>query len=136
MVLPVAITADVIDFDELGSGLRREGAYFGVWALVMKFAGALASGAVGVALEVLGCLPNETQSASTILGLKVLHGPVPAAMMLLGFVVFLRFPLTRERHAEVQTQLGARRHRWRPRQLTPSVVLRRQIRTSNVPPPA
>jgi sugar (glycoside-pentoside-hexuronide) transporter len=111
MVLPVAITADVIDFDELGSGLRREGAYFGVWTLVMKCAGALASGAVGVALELLGYLPNETQSESTILGIKVLYGPVPAAMMLFGFLVFLRFPLTRERHAEIQAALGVRRPR-------------------------
>jgi sugar (glycoside-pentoside-hexuronide) transporter len=109
MVLPVALTADVIDCDELETHRRREGAYFGVWTLVMKWAGAIAAGVVGVALELLGYVPNENQSASTILGIKVLYGPVPAALMLAAFVVFLRFPLTRERHAAVQAALAARR---------------------------
>ena len=74
----------------------------------MKWAGAIAAGAVGVALELLGYVPNEVQSAATILGIKILYGPVPAVLMLAAFVVFLRFPLTRQRHADVQAALAAR----------------------------
>jgi len=109
LVLPAAITADVIDYDELGTSHRREGAYFGIWTLVMKWAGAIASGIVGVALQLLGYVPDAAQSARTILGIKILYGPVPALMMLVAFAIFLRFPLTRERHAEVQATLAARR---------------------------
>jgi glycoside/pentoside/hexuronide:cation symporter, GPH family len=109
LVLPAAITADVIDYDELGTSQRREGAYFGIWTLVMKWAGAIASGIVGIALQLLGYVPDATQSARTILGIKILYGPVPAVMMLVAFGIFLRFPLTRERHAEVQATLAARR---------------------------
>jgi GPH family glycoside/pentoside/hexuronide:cation symporter len=108
-VLPVAITADIIDHDELSTAARREGAYFGIWTLVMKLSAALASGIVGVALQLLGYVPNVTQSATTILGIKLLYGPVPAAFMLAAFLIFLRFPLTRERHREVQAALAARR---------------------------
>ncbi len=109
MVLPVAITADVIDHDELLTARRREGAYFGVWTLVMKVAAALASGAAGVALQVLGYVPNQPQSAATILGIKWLYGPIPAVLILLGLVVFSRFPLTREKHREIQQALALRR---------------------------
>ncbi len=109
MVLLAAITADVIDFDELATHTRREGAYFGVWTLAYKWASAVASGIAGIALQLLGYVPNQAQSATTITGIRLLYGPVPAALMLLAFVVFWRFPLTRERHAEIRAALDARR---------------------------
>jgi glycoside/pentoside/hexuronide:cation symporter, GPH family len=109
IVLPAAITADVIDWDELHTARRREGAYFGIWTLVMKWGNAVASGIVGIALQLLGFVPNQAQTEATITGIKILYGPVPAALMLAAFLVFLRFPLTRERHEEVQAALAARR---------------------------
>jgi sugar (glycoside-pentoside-hexuronide) transporter len=109
MVLLAAITADVIDADELETHTRREGAYFGVWTLAFKWASAVASGIAGVSLQLLGYVPNQPQSAATIAGIKLLYGPVPAALMVLAFVVFWRFPLTRERHAEIRSALDARR---------------------------
>jgi len=39
----------------------------------------------------------------------MLYGPIPAFFLFLSFLVFLRFPLTRESHAEIQQQLQARR---------------------------
>jgi sugar (glycoside-pentoside-hexuronide) transporter len=108
-VLPVAITADIVDHDELRTNARREGAYFGIWTLVMKLAAALASGVVGVSLQLFGYVPNVAQNATTIAGIKLLYGPVPAAFILTAFLVFRHFPLTRERHREVQAALAARR---------------------------
>jgi len=109
VVLPVAITADIIDHDELETAERREGAYFGVWTLVMKVAAGLASGIVGVALQLLGYVPNVTQTATAVLGIKLLYGPVPAVFIAGAYLVFRRFPLTRERHQELQAALAARR---------------------------
>jgi GPH family glycoside/pentoside/hexuronide:cation symporter len=108
-VMPVAITADIIDTDELETRSRREGAYFGLWTLVLKLAMGLASGVVGIGLQVVGYVPNVEQSETAILGIRMLYGPVPAMFLLLGLVLFRRFPLTRERHAEVQAALVARR---------------------------
>jgi GPH family glycoside/pentoside/hexuronide:cation symporter len=109
MVLLAAITADVIDADELETHTRREGAYFGVWTLAFKWASAVASGIAGVALQLLGYVPNQPQSPETIAGIRLLYGPVPAVLMVVAFVVFWRFPLTRERHAEIRAVLDARR---------------------------
>ncbi len=108
-VLPVSIAADVIDYDELLTGQRREGAFFGLWTLTMKLVAALAIALVGVTLDLIGYVPNQVQSASTLWGLKMLYGPVPAFFLFLSFLVFLRFPLTRESHAEIQRQLQERR---------------------------
>lgn len=109
VILPPSITADVVDWDELHTRQRREGAYFGVWTLVMKFASAIASGIVGVGLQVVGYVPNAEQSATTILGIKLLYGPVPAVFMLVALLTFRAFPLTRARHEELQAALAARR---------------------------
>ncbi|HZP41542.1 MAG TPA: glycoside-pentoside-hexuronide (GPH):cation symporter [Candidatus Binatia bacterium] len=108
-VLPVAITADIVDHDELDTDERREGAYFGVWTLVMKLSTALSSGIVGLALQLLGYVPNQPQTATTIFGIRMLYGPVPAACMVAALVLFWHFPLTRERHRAVQEALAARR---------------------------
>jgi sugar (glycoside-pentoside-hexuronide) transporter len=108
-VLPVAITADIIDTDELETYRRREGAYFGMWMLALKLATGLASGVVGLGLQLVGYVPNVVQSEPAVLGIRLLYGPIPAAFLLLGLVLFYRFPLTRERHAEVQAVLAARR---------------------------
>jgi glycoside/pentoside/hexuronide:cation symporter, GPH family len=108
-VLPVAITADVVDTDELETGQRREGAYFGVWTLALKLANALAAGVVGAGLELSGYVPNTVQSPGAILGIQLLYGPIPAFFLLCGLMAFRRFPLTRARHAAVQEELARRR---------------------------
>lgn len=108
-VLPTAIAADVIDYDELHTGRRREGAFFGLWTLTMKLIAALAIAFVGVALDAIGYVPNQAQSAATLRGLVLLYGPIPAFFLFLSFLVFLRFPLTRESHAAIQQQLRQRR---------------------------
>ncbi|MBI3303037.1 MAG: MFS transporter [Deltaproteobacteria bacterium] len=108
-IIPVSIVADVIDYDELLTGQRREGAFFGLWTLTIKLVAALAIALVGVALDLIGYVPNQPQSVFTLWGLKMLYGPVPAFFLFLSFLAFLRFPLTRESHAEIQRQLQARR---------------------------
>jgi sugar (glycoside-pentoside-hexuronide) transporter len=122
VVLPVAIAADIVDHDELATSERREGAYFGIWTLVMKLAAGLAAGVVGVALQLLGYVPNQPQTPATILGIRLLYGPVPAVFILAALVVFRRFPLTRERHREVQAALALRATRSIPGRETEASV--------------
>lgn len=108
-VLPLSIAADVIDYDELQTGQRREGAFFGLWTLTMKLVAALAILLVGVALDLIGYIPNQPQSEFTLWGLKLLYGPIPALFFLGSLLLFRHFPLTRETHADIQKQLHARR---------------------------
>jgi GPH family glycoside/pentoside/hexuronide:cation symporter len=109
-ILPVAIVADVFDEDELASGRRREGAFFGVWTLVMKLAAAVGIGVVGVVLPFLGYQPGaERQTADALWSLKLAWGPGVAVFFILTLLVVRRFPLTLERHRAIQEALVARR---------------------------
>ncbi|HEY8514634.1 MAG TPA: MFS transporter [Candidatus Binatia bacterium] len=108
-VLPLAIVADVFDEDELDSGRRREGAFFGVWTLTMKLAGAVGIALAGVLLPYLGYVPGqEQQSAETVLLLKLAWGPLPALFFVATLLVVRKFPLSRERHEEIRAALAAR----------------------------
>jgi GPH family glycoside/pentoside/hexuronide:cation symporter len=109
-ILPVAIAADIFDEDELATGRRREGAFFGVWTLVMKLAAAVGIAVVGIVLPSLGYQAGlERQSPETLWALKLAWGPGIAVFFVLTFLLLRRFPLTMERHQAIQAALKARR---------------------------
>jgi GPH family glycoside/pentoside/hexuronide:cation symporter len=103
-----SIQADVIDYDELETGQRKEGAYFAVWALVAKVAGALAVGSTGVLLDGFGFVPGAAQTEDVRFGLRLLTGLVPAVLFLGGVLMFLRFRLGASEHARIRAALDAR----------------------------
>jgi GPH family glycoside/pentoside/hexuronide:cation symporter len=111
-VLPLAIVADVFDEDELDSGRRREGAFFGVWTLVMKLAAAAGIALAGVLLPHLGYVPGLAhQAPETVSALKLAWGPLPALFFVATLLVVRKFPLSRERHREIRAALAARTSR-------------------------
>jgi GPH family glycoside/pentoside/hexuronide:cation symporter len=101
-----SLQADVIDWDELQSGERKEGAYFATWSFAAKTSGALASTIVGVALGAMGFVPNVVQSDGVLLGMRALAGLVPAGLWVLGILIFLRFDLSAAEHGRILDALG------------------------------
>jgi Na+/melibiose symporter-like transporter len=111
-VLPVAIVADVFDEDELESGRRREGAFFGVWTLAMKLAAAVGIALAGILLPHLGYVPGAAhQTPETILCMKLAWGPLPAVFFVVTLLVVRSFPLDQARVQAIQSELAARRHK-------------------------
>lgn len=104
-VLFPSIQADAIDWDELHTGERKEGAYFAAWAFASKGAGALASALVGVALAGVGFVPNSEQTPEAQEGLRLLAALGPAVLYALGIALFLRFKLGEREHGEIQRAL-------------------------------
>jgi GPH family glycoside/pentoside/hexuronide:cation symporter len=105
LALPSSMQADVIDYDELLSGERREGQYLGLWSVSTKLAAALG---VGVALPVLGqagYVPNQEQTEAVKTTLRVLYALVPSLCNLLALGIALLYPITRARHAEIRAAL-------------------------------
>jgi GPH family glycoside/pentoside/hexuronide:cation symporter len=115
--LPDALFADVIEWDELRTGRRQEGIYFGVRAFVRKMTGALV---IFITLQALGWSGYQTppegvtqfaQPESALLMIRLLASPF-GAVMLSGVVLFTAlFPLTRERYERIQRLLERRRGR-------------------------
>lgn len=96
-VLVYTVLADVIDQDELETGVRREGMYFGTNALITKPAQSVAAAIAGLVFYLtlynqdLG--PGESQTASAIFGIKLLMGLIPAIIIIIGMIVLWRYPL-------------------------------------------
>lgn len=113
--LPWAIVADVIEADELRSGQRREGVYYGYLVFFRKLAAALAIFVVGQALDAAGYVSSISGSAfieqprEALLAMRFFVGFVPPVMLMLAIIVAWRYPLDRERYNEIRQQLQERR---------------------------
>ncbi|MBN2391697.1 MAG: MFS transporter [Anaerolineae bacterium] len=127
-VLPDAIFPDVIDWDELRTGARHEGIYYGAKNFIRKLTTAFA---IFIALQVLGWLgyqvPPEgatqfTQPESAILGIRILTGPVAAAILCGVLAVTWYYPLDRQRHKRVLRLLARRQAREARRQAAIATV--------------
>lgn len=81
-VFPNAILADVIDYDQTKTGLRREAIYYGMQNTLQKFSFALSSIIFGTTLSVFGATVNQS------LGIRLI-GPIAGLATLLGFVIFV-----------------------------------------------
>ena len=115
--LPDAIFADVIEWDELRTGRRREGIFYGVRTLIRKLTGALV---VFITLQLLGwsgyVTPPEgviqfSQSESVLGMIRLLVSPFGAVMLSGTIVLAWLFPLSREQYARIQRLLEQRRGR-------------------------
>ena len=111
-VLPDSIFPDVIEWDELRTGRRQEGIYYGIKNFIRKLTGAVA---IFLGLQVLGWFgyqsPPEgatqfTQPDSALLAMRILIGPVGALMLIGAIVMAWFYPLTRERHARIRRLLA------------------------------
>jgi GPH family glycoside/pentoside/hexuronide:cation symporter len=114
MTLGPAISADVIDSDELETGKRREGAFVGIWSFVDKAAIGLAVFVGLQGLDAIGYRPNVEQNANVIEGMKFLYCLLPAICHLVAVLIFQRFPITPEIHAQIRAELDARAAAERP----------------------
>ncbi len=108
-VIMPSLQADVIDWDELRTGERKEGVYFAAWHLTEKLALGVAAGVTGLALGASGFVPNQPQGGTALLAMRLLLSLFPFACFSAGACVFLRFGLDRAAHARVQSELGATR---------------------------
>jgi GPH family glycoside/pentoside/hexuronide:cation symporter len=116
-VLPDAIFADVIEWDELRTRRRQEGIFYGIRTLIRKLTGALV---IFVTLQLLGwsgyVSPPEgavqfTQSDDALRTIRLLVSPLGAAMLSGAILLAWLFPLSREKHGRIQRLLEQRRAR-------------------------
>jgi GPH family glycoside/pentoside/hexuronide:cation symporter len=121
ITLAVSSAVDMIDQDELETGERREGAYFGLWALGLKSMNAIGALLGGVLLGWAGYHSNVVQSSATLFWLRMIVAPIPATMNLIGYFIFRRFPFEPADVARIQAELNAHRQ---GRSTTPARSLR------------
>jgi GPH family glycoside/pentoside/hexuronide:cation symporter len=104
-----ALKADVIDYDELATGERKEGAYFATWNLVQKLATGLMLAVVGIGLDRAGFAPGAEQAEAVRDAIRFLMGGLPALAFAIGCAVLGRFRLGQAEHGSILEVLEARR---------------------------
>jgi GPH family glycoside/pentoside/hexuronide:cation symporter len=109
LAIPSAMQADVIDYDEMLSGERREGQYIGLWSITKKLAAALG---VGVTLSILGAVgytPNMAQSEEVVLTLRVLYALVPSVCNIVALLIAVAYPISSQSHEAIKWAIGERK---------------------------
>lgn len=113
-MLSGSMGADVMDYDELNTGKRREGSFSACSSYTQKLGlslGALVSGYVLPFVGFDAKLPGGVQTAETIFGIKAFLAGIPILGVTVALLLVLRFPLTKEKVAEIRAALEARRGR-------------------------
>jgi GPH family glycoside/pentoside/hexuronide:cation symporter len=104
------LISDVIDADELKTGQRREGMFFGINSLVVTLSTAIVSVVFGLVTSAYGydtALAVQPESAGQ--GFRVLMTLLPFAGCALAFVVLVLYPLHGEKLRAMKAALAAQR---------------------------
>ncbi|NDJ26046.1 MFS transporter [Nostoc sp. B(2019)] len=114
-LVPWSMIPDVIELDELQTGQRREGIFYGFMVLLQKFGLAFGLFIVGNALQVYGfkeSVPGQStlpiQPDSALLAIRIAIGPLPTICLICGLFLTYFYPITREMHAEIMLKLKER----------------------------
>ena len=108
-VFPWSMLPDVIEYDEKMTGERREGIYYGLWAFLSKFTGALGVAVSGWALGLFGYVPNMEQTVHALFGIRLFFAIVPAVVLLISLPFLIWYPITRKSHTALVKELAERK---------------------------
>ena len=103
-----SVQSDVIDYDELLTGERKEGAYFAAWNFVYKSAYGVMLLLTGFALQASGFVPNAEQSEVVKYTMLSLYGLLPLLCYVIGAWLFQRFELDESAHMNIRRDMSAR----------------------------
>ena len=101
-LMSISMLPDVMEFDRLRTGLRREGLFSSFYTIVEKLAYALGAGVVGVLLTSAGYIPTlqgklVQQPPSAIFALYMGSSVVPALLVAISAVLMLFYRLDDKR---------------------------------------
>jgi GPH family glycoside/pentoside/hexuronide:cation symporter len=116
-VLPWSIIPDAIEVDELETGERHEGMFYSLVTLASKVANSIAVPLALAVLDISGYIPNAAiQPQSTLTGIRMVVGPIPALLLVGGIVFAILYPLSRDEHHDVVQALETRRSKTEPKE--------------------
>jgi GPH family glycoside/pentoside/hexuronide:cation symporter len=105
--------AQVADEDEIRTGVRREGAFFGINALITKPAQSVALALAPWILETTHFVTRSSnngeaflnQPGSAVFGIKLFMGLIPGTALILGALILFLFPLKGDYLSKVQAKV-------------------------------
>lgn len=108
-VIPWSIIPDVVDDDELRTGHRREGTYYGYMVFIQKAGTAVMLAIIPWVLSRTGYVPNQVQNVETTTAIRMMMGLIPTVLLTISMLLAWKFPITRERYAALRRELDAKK---------------------------
>lgn len=106
-VFPWSMLPDVVEYDQVMTGERHEGIYYGMWSFLGKFTNALGVAVSGWALKLFGYVANQPQQTErALLGIRLFFGPVAAGVLLISLPLLIWYPITKKTHAEMLEEIN------------------------------
>lgn len=107
--IPLSMIADTIDVEELNSGERKEGIYYGCMTLCYKLSQSVAIFILGIFLDLVKFDSSLTiQPASTVFALGMILAVGSILSVIAAMLFYNKYSLNREKIAVVQQQLRVR----------------------------
>ena len=107
LFLGPSMQADVIDYDELNTGKRREAQYSALWSIMTKF---MVIPSMSVPLAILasvGYVPNVEQSETVQLVIRLIFCVGPATTASVAFLIACFYPINKQIHEKIQIGIEA-----------------------------
>ena len=108
-VVPWSMVPDAIEEDEIATGTRREGAFYGMAVCIQKVAAAFTLFLVSLVLGWAGYRAGVEQPASALVAIRVLIGVLPALMLGASIAVAWKSPMGRDEHRRTLAEAERRR---------------------------
>ena len=103
---------DTIEYDEMQSGMRREGIFCGVWAAGQKTAYSLGPAIVGFALSLGGFIKgSEIQPDTVAVSVRIVFSLFTSLMLIVSLIPFGKYELTEERFDEIKRLISKKAKR-------------------------
>jgi len=104
-VAPFAMVPDVIEYEAAKTGVRNEGAYYGMWTFISKLGTALALFVSGHILTLGGYISQAgegtaVQPPSVFNAIRAIIGPLPMVVLIAAIVVIQFYPLDKKEYRE------------------------------------
>jgi GPH family glycoside/pentoside/hexuronide:cation symporter len=106
-----SMQADVIDYDEINTGERREGSFAAIYSWVLKLSFCIGFMISGPLLEWTGfdAKRGAVQPAEVLQNLRIGYVIIPVATLTIALLLLSRFPITRQVALDLRAKLEARR---------------------------
>jgi len=105
-----SMQVDVVDYDELKTGERREGSFASIFSWVLKFSFVIGFMISGPLIELTGFDANlEVQPKDVFTIMRIGYIAIPIAAIIIAMFLLRAFPITAAKASEIRTQLEERR---------------------------
>ncbi|GGL35084.1 MFS transporter [Caulobacter rhizosphaerae] len=102
---------DTVEYGEWKTGIRSEGAIFGLISFAQKVALGVGTGSIGLLLDQFGYVANAAQSASTLHGIVAMYGLGPALLFAASAAAIWFYPIDAATHGRLVRAIQWRRVR-------------------------